>query len=129
VGKFDFYFDPDLTKKLEGLSNFDEISEEMLTDPIILRHVKTEVEKHKDTGDLLASIKPQKKPHKNERGWFTSVLPTGKDSKGERNMAKLAHLEYGTAEIAPKPILTKAMNDAREEVNEKMMEVMERYTK
>lgn len=131
MGKFDFNFDVELTQKLERLSNFDEIAEAMLTEasPILLRHVKNEVSKHKDTGDLLMSIKAQKKPRKNKYGWYTSVLPTGKDSDGVSNMQKMAHLEYGTQSISPTPILQKAVNDARDEVNEKMMEVMERYTK
>ena len=131
MGKFDFHFDVKLTQQLERLKNFDEIAETMLIEatPILLRHVKGEVAKHKRTGDLLASIQQQRKPTKNDRGWFMSVLPTGKDRKGVSNMAKLVYLEYGTKSIRPKPILTKALNDAREEVNEKMMEVMERYTK
>lgn len=129
MGKFDFQFDTELTKKIERLSNFDEIAVDMLTEasPILLSRVKNEVGKHKDTGDLYASIKLMKKPKKNQYGWFISVIPTGTDSKGVRNMEKLAHLEYGTSKIAPKPILTKALEDARDEVGESMQNTLNKW--
>lgn len=128
MGKFDFTFNVKLTQKLEKLNNFDEIAEQMLTEsvPILERHVKSEVSKYKDTGDMLDSIRHQKKPKKNDHGWYTAVIPTGEDRHGVRNMEKMAHLEYGTSKIPPKPIISKALNDAREEVNEKMQEVFDK---
>lgn len=130
MGKFDFNFDVKLTQQLEKLSNFDKIAEEMLTEAvqILERHVKSEVSKHKDTGDMLLSIRHQKKPKKNKNGdWYTAVIPTGEDRHGVRNMEKMAHLEYGTSEIQPKPILSKALNDAREEVTEKMTTIFNKW--
>jgi HK97 gp10 family phage protein len=132
VGKFDFVFDAKLTRQLEKLSNFDEIAEEMLTEAVLIlaRCVKRSIGKFgTDEGYLLSSIRTQKKPEKNEYGWYTSVIPTGKDDHGVWNMQKLMILEYGTRYIKPRSILSNAVNNAREEVNEKMMEVMERYTK
>jgi len=128
VGKFTFEVDPDFAKKLIQLGDFDDIAVEMLEEvtPILKSHVMSEVEKHKDTGDLLASIKSMKKPKKNKYGWFTAVLPSSEDSHGVRNMAKLAHLEYGMSNITPTPILSKAINDATPEIVAKMEEVFER---
>jgi len=132
VGKFDFNFDPAFTRKLEKLANFDEIAEQMLTEaaPILAKNVKRSIGKDgTKEGYLLSSIRTQKKPEKNEYGWFTSVIPTGYDPSGVSNMQKLMILEYGTRYIKPRAVLSNAVNNAREEVNAKMMEVMERYTK
>lgn len=136
MGKFDFNFDGELTRKLEQLSNFDEIAEQMLTEaaPILARRVKVSIAKGVNretaTGNLLTSIRTKKKPEKNRYGWYTAVFPTGKSDDGKiTNAQKLVQLEYGTRYMKPRGLVTKAVNEARELVNEKMMEVMERYTK
>lgn len=139
MARFEFKISPIFIKRLERLENFDEVAEEMLNaaTPILEKYVKHEVAKHKDQGDLLKSIRRQKKPKKNNKGvWSTSVLPTGEDKHGVRNMAKLAHLEYGWFShgirdkdhyVPATPIITKAMKEARGEVNEKMLEVFEKW--
>jgi hypothetical protein len=38
-------------------------------------------------------------------------------------MEKMAHAEFGTSNQPPTPILTKALNDAGDEVTEKMQEL------
>ena len=40
-----------------------------------------------------------------------------------RNMEIMAHMEYGTSEINPIPILSKAMKDSEVSVAEKMQEI------
>lgn len=132
MGKFDFNFDTELTRQLERLENYDEIAEKILTEaiPILERKVVSETDKYHEYSkdyELVNSIKATK-PKKNKNGWYIRVIPTGNDKNGVRNMEKMAHLEYGYTtkkgkDITPKPIITKALNDAREEVNAKMQEV------
>ncbi len=144
MGKFDFYFDERLTRQLEKLANFDEeIAPRVLNEsvPILESYVKKEAAKHKRTGILVNSIK-KTKAIKNKYGWFVSVRPTGmsKEVMGEdgvvrprkepvRNMEVMAHLEYGTSEQEPIPILTKALKDAESEVAEKMQEIFNEVVK
>jgi hypothetical protein len=129
MGKFDFQFDEELTKQLERLEDFDNIAPKLLDGAVVIleNRVRNEVAKHKQTGDLYNSIKASKAT-KNKYGWHVCVRPIGRDRKGTSNMEKLAHLEYGYKskygkQISPKPILTKAINDAKEEVEVKMQEI------
>lgn len=129
MGKFDFEFDSALTRQLESLADFDNIAPKILEGSVAVleRYVKAETAKHKESGDMYNSVKAGK-PNKNKYGWYVSVYPRGNDSKGVRNMDKMAHLEYGYIDksgkqVAPKPILTKALNDAREEVEDIMQEL------
>lgn len=124
MGKFDFQIDPEFTKQLERLANFDKIAPKVLDGavPILERHVKSETAKHKRTGDMVDSVK-KTRAIKNKYGWFVTVRPTGVDRNGVRNMEKMAHAEYGTSKQPPTPILTKAINDATPEVTEKMQEI------
>ena len=124
MGRFDFQFDDTLTKQLEKLANFDEIAPKVLNGavPILEKHVRAETAKHKKTGDLSDSIKKTGAIH-NEYGWYVSVRPTGVDRNGVRNMEKMAHAEYGTSNQPPTPILSKAINDAKPEVTDKMQEI------
>jgi HK97 gp10 family phage protein len=124
MGKFDFEMDSGLVRRLERLENFDEIAEEMLNEavPILEREVKNECLRHVRTKDMYHSVK-KTKAFKNQYGWFVTVRPTGTDRKGVRNMEKMAHAEYGTSKQAPTPILTKALNDARNEVESKLEDI------
>lgn len=125
MGKFDFNIDPALVRQLERLDNFDKVAVEVLEEgaKVLEPFVKREVAKHKHTGRLYESIKASK-PKKNKHGYFISVRPTGTDKKGVRNMQKMAHLEYGTKNQPARPVLTKALNDAREPVHARMQEVI-----
>ncbi|MEL7568951.1 MAG: HK97-gp10 family putative phage morphogenesis protein [Eubacteriaceae bacterium] len=124
MGKFDFHFNTELSRKLERLSNFDEIAGRMLNEsvPILEKHVVAEASKHRRTGALVNSIK-KTSAYKNKYGWFVTVRPTGKDKKGVRNMEKMAYAEFGTSKQPPEQILTKAINDARDEVTDKMQQI------
>jgi len=124
MGKFDFQFDQELTRQLERLGNYDNIAPLILNGavPILKRSVKAECAKHKRTGDMIDSVK-ETTASKNKYGWYVVVRPTGKDRNGVRNMEKMAHAEFGTSKQPPTPILTKALNDVRDEVTEKMQEL------
>lgn len=127
MGKFDFNFDQDFIQQLERLSDYDNIAPKLLEGavPILKRYVVAETDKYHEYSQdrqLVNSIKA-KKPSKNKYGWYVSCTPTGTDDNGVRNMEKMAHLEYGTSKMSAKPILTKALNDAQDEVTEKLQEL------
>ena len=129
VAKFSIDFPDDLIKKLERLSNFDVIAEEMLTEaePILKSAIVQEASAHKDTGEMVESITSQVK--KNSIGWFLTTYPKGKDKDGVRNMDKMMFLEYGTKNNPADPILSRAIRKAEPKVLEKMQEVFDRYLK
>ena len=129
VAKFSIDFPDDLIKKLERLSNFDVIAEEMLTEaePILKSAIVQEASTHKDTGEMVESITSQVK--KNSIGWFLTTYPKGKDKDGVRNMDKMMFLEYGTKNNPADPILSRAIRKAEPKVLEKMQEVFDRYLK
>ena len=127
MGKFDFQVDPAFLKQLGRLADVDRLAPKMIDEaiPILEKNVKSELSRHKRTGDMVNSIK-HTKANENKYGYYATVRPTGKDRKGVRNMAKLAHAEYGTSKQAPTPMLTKALKDSESAVLAKMQEVFER---
>lgn len=128
MGKFDFQISPDFIKQLGRLADVDRIAPQMIDEamPILERNLKSELAKHKRTGDMLKSVKKTKAGKTKNGGYYAVVRPTGKDSKGVRNMEKLAHAEYGTKKQPPTPILTKAIKDSEKDVLDKMTEVFNR---
>jgi HK97 gp10 family phage protein len=128
MGKFDFYIDPEFLKQLGKMSDIDRLAPQMIDEaiPILEKHVKREVSKHRQTGDLERSIKVSKAKKTKNGGYIASVHPSGVDSKGVRNMEKMVYLEYGTSKQPPRPTLTKALNDAETPVYAKMQEVFNR---
>lgn len=143
MGKFDFEIPQDFIKQLGRLEDVDRVAPKMLdaAAPILERHVKAECAKHKRTGTMVDSVK-KTKAKSGKKGYYVTVRPTGKSTKyidkdGKlrtrkvpvRNMEIMAHIEYGTKNQAPKPILTKAVKDATPEVLRKMQEVFEREVK
>lgn len=132
MGKFDFQFDEEFTRQLEKLENYDNLAPKILEGavPVLKRYVVNETDKYHEYSqdyELVNSIK-ETKPTKNKYGYYVGVHPTGKDGKGVSNMEKMACLEYGYKSkhgknISPKPILTKAVNAATDEVAERMQEI------
>lgn len=140
MGKFDFEFPSELTRQLERMENYDSIAPRILnaTITILERNLKNELAKHTRTRIMLNSVK-KTSAAKNKYGWFICVRPTGMsksymDDKGivrerkepVRNMEILAHMEYGTSKQSPVPVLTKANNDSRPEVERRMQEEYEK---
>jgi len=132
MAKFTFNFDTELTKQLERMADYENIAPKLLKGavPILKKRVIEETDKYHEYSqdkELVSSIK-ETAPKENKNGWFISVRPVGTDSDGVRNMEKMAHLEFGYnsklgKHISAKPILTKALNEARDEVTEKMQEL------
>lgn len=130
MGKFDFEISPEFIKQLGRLADVDRIAPQMIDEaiPILEKNVKSEVGKHKRTGDMVNSVK-HTKAGKNKYGYYASVRPVGKDRKGVRNMEKLVYAEHGTSKQSPTPMLTKAIKDSENAVLAKMQEVFEREVK
>lgn len=140
MGKFDFEIPTSFLKQLGSMADVDKYATQMIDEsmPILEANLKSELAKHKRTGDMLKSVK-KTRSKRNKYGYFATVRPTGLskyyiNSKGERktrkepvrNMEILAHLEYGTKNQDPKPILTKAIKDSEKAVLDKMQEVFNR---
>lgn len=124
---FNFEFPPDLIRQFEQLGAIDDYAPKMLDAamPIIEKNVKAEIAPHRETGAMEASIKPTKAKKTKNGGFYAVVRPTGVDKNGVRNMEKLAYLEFGTVKQPASPVLTKAINNSRQPVREKMQEVFE----
>lgn len=144
MGRFDFE-DTEMLRLLERLNNYDEIAQEILEEsvPVLTKNLKAELQKHKRTGIMLGSIKASG-AKKNAYGWYITVRPTGysrkymdnngkvhdrKEGQKVRNMALLAHMEYGTREQPATPVIQKVHNDSRDEVHKIAQEVFEREVK
>lgn len=127
MGKFDFQVDPEFLKQLGRMADVERFAPKMINEsmPILEANLKSELSRHRRTGDMLDSVK-KTKAGKNKYGYYATVRPTGKDQKGVRNMEKLAHVEYGTKKQPPTPVLTKAIKDSEAGVEAKMQEVFKR---
>ena len=114
--------------QLDRLGRTDEVAPKMLEEavPILQEEVVSQAEKHRDTGEMAASIKPTKVT-KSADGYRVVVRPTGKASgRNIRNMEKLVYLEYGVRGRPATPVLTTAVLNARPDVIRKMQEVFTR---
>jgi HK97 gp10 family phage protein len=127
MAKFDFDFEELLAKQMEQLDVIDEIAPKMLESatPILEKNLKTALQPHKQTSEMVDSIKATK-PKKGTKGWTSTVRPTGKDKKGVRNMEKLVYLQYGTSKQVATPVLEEVVNKSTNSVSEIMQEVFNR---
>lgn len=139
MADFQLYFDENLFKEFEKLSNIDGVSEKMLKEasPIVVESMKSELKLHKQTSELVNSVKPTK-PKRNKNGDNVVIVrPTGESmtmiaesgktyvrKKPVRNMEKLASLEFGNSHgQKPTPIIEKVIKGTENAVLDKMAEV------
>lgn len=139
MADFQLYFDENLFKEFEKLSNIDGVSEKMLKEasPIVVESMKSELKLHKQTSELVNSVKPTK-PKRNKNGDNVVIVrPTGKSTtmiaesgktyvrkKPVRNMEKLASLEFGNSHgQKPTSVIEKAVKSTENAVLDKMTEV------
>lgn len=139
MADFQLYFDENLFKEFEKLSNIDGVSEKMLREasPIVVESMKSELKSHKQTSELVNSVKPTK-PKRNKNGDNVVIVrPTGKSTtmiaesgktyvrkKPVRNMEKLASLEFGNSHgQKPTPVVGKVIKSTENAVLDKMTEV------
>lgn len=115
----------DILKELNGLTNSDEIADEMLEEaaPVLEKELKKQVNiaanRGYATGELEKSIKANT-PKQNSHGRFVSVTAKGKNKKGTRYNEILAYLNYGTSRQAARNVVSKANQKAEDECIEKM---------
>lgn len=138
MADFQLYFDENLFKEFEKLSNIDGVSEKMLKEasPIVVESMKSELKLHKQTSELVNSVKPTK-PKRNKNGDNVVIVrPTGESmtmiaesgktyvrKKPVRNMEKLASLEFGNSHgQKPTPIIEKVIKGTENAVLDKMAE-------
>jgi len=133
MGKFDFEIDPGFLRQLGRMADVEKIAPKMIDEamPILERHVKSELAKHRRTGDMLGSVKKTRSKKNSAGNYYAVVRPTGKNREGVRNMEVLAHLEFGHnrkdgTKSPPTKILSQAIEDSREAVYDKMQEVYSR---
>ena len=138
-------FPDDVLKQIAKTAD-DETSRRMLKEsiPILQKSIQDTIKaEHNDSGDLWKSIEAFE-PYKNkDENWTVSTAPTGK-AKGQMkkgkvfarsksgtvssgqslyNSDKLFFLEYGTEKQDPKPVLTRATNNAYQSVVDRMQEI------
>lgn len=76
------------------------------------------------TGELAGSIKATE-TKRDAQGYYAEVKATGTDKKGVRNSEKLAYLEHGTSRQVARPVMKKAIEQAREKCESIMQEKIE----
>lgn len=134
---FDFDFPDNMFDDV--LNIFDEAAPKMIDEalPIYESSVKNELQPHRDTGELIASIR-RKKPKKTVNGAYIGYLTaegastkstyTRENGKVEpfRNYQKALALEYGNSHQPARPFMQSAVNSSEDKVLEKMQEVFNR---
>lgn len=134
---FDFDFPDNIFDDV--LNIFDEAAPKMIDEalPIYESSVKNELQPHRDTGELIASIR-RKKPKKTVNGAYIGYLTaegastkstyTRENGKVEpfRNYQKALALEYGNSHQPARPFMQSAVNSSEDKVLEKMQEVFNR---
>lgn len=137
---FDFDFPDNMFDDV--LNIFDETAPKMIDEalPIYESAVKSELQPHRDTGELISSIKC-KKAKKTVNGAYIGYLTaegastkstyTRENGKVEpfRNYQKALALEYGNSHQPARPFMQSAVNNSEDKVLEKMQEVFNRGIK
>lgn len=139
--------DDSLFRELKKHENISEIADKMVEEasPVIVKRLKTELRRHKRTGELVNSVKASKAMRDKDDNSYTLVRPRGNSilvatpqgkvygrlsMKKVRNMEKLAWLEYGNSQgQEPTPVIEDACEKAHNDVIAKMTEVYEKETK
>lgn len=125
--KFDYTLENDLAGLLQSEKEWTEIVDAAV--PVLEDSVKAECSKHRRTGTMCESIKKTRAKKATNGAFIATVRPTGlsttfiddtgtlrKRSTPVRNMEIVAHMEYGTSKQPPTPVLSKAINDSKEQV-------------
>lgn len=146
MADFQMDFPSDFLSELLNTDS-DEIIKEALEEaaPIMESEMKDTLRRdgHDLSGEMIDSIKA-KTPAKSKNGaWIVNVIPTGysnnnysRKGKGNTirkykvsNALKMIWIEYGVAgRQAAKPFLTRATNNARNAVMQKMQEIYNKRT-
>lgn len=141
MANFDFDFPEDMLSGLDSI--LDNVAPKMIEEalPVYEKAVKNKLEKHRDTGELIASIHCKQSKTKTGAyiGYLTADGSSGKttykrkNGKSEpfRNFQKAMGLEYGTKDgrEPARPFMQAAVNASEEQVLDKMQQVFNREVK
>lgn len=114
---------------LSGLSDlFEDVADDMINAalPVYQEEIQRQLEKHRDTGELIESIKV-KKARTTKTGAHMGVITAEGGSSNFRNYQKLMALEYGVdGRQVPTPFMQSATKSAEPRIHQAMQEVFER---
>lgn len=144
MAQFDVHGFDEIMATLSRFGRFDDVAPKMMDAgmEVLQKEVVEEASKHKNTGEMVASIKPTGLSKSANGSYYMCTRPTGyasgkmrnsRKSHGEgtgkrrlRNMEKLVYLEYGVKGRPATPVIKKAVIRAEPEVMRAMREVFER---
>lgn len=133
MAQFDVHGFDELMASLDRLGRFDDVAPKMMEAGMetLQKEVIQEASKHKDTGEMVASIKPTGLSKSANGSYYMCTRPTGYASKRTgkrrlRNMEKLVYLEYGVKGRPATPVIKKAVIRAEPGVIRAMRAVFER---
>lgn len=120
MAKMTIYSPDALIEKLQKLGDVDEYAPKMLNEGIkpLKEAIRQNALKHKDTGEMVASIKDSKPKKKKDGSWNKNTFfsgydrnrkPTPSDPKGVANARKAMSLEYGTSKQPATPFIRPAV--------------------
>lgn len=134
---FDFDFPDNMFDDV--LNIFDETAPKMIDEalPIYESSVKSELQPHRDTGELISSIKCKKAKKTVNGAYIGYLIAEGASTKSTytrengkvepfRNYQKALALEYGNSHQPARPFMQSAVNSSEDKVLEKMQEVFNR---
>lgn len=143
----ELYLGEEFAKKLEKFGADDTVYRKMAAagqKPLKKALIKN-LEAHRNTGQLIASLKAKVSHNKKDGSYFTRVIPTeyrtNKSKKGDNsqpsNNQVLISLEYGThippkigkEKQPPRPLIAKSSREAMPEAAPEMQKALEKRAK
>lgn len=120
MADWEFELDQEFMDMLQEDLDYDNIAPQLLeaVEPLLKDSLISEMKDHVETSSMIGSIRSQVK--KNDIGWFLTTYPRGKDANGIRNMDKAMYIHFGTDEISPDPMFTRAVKNIESEAYEIM---------
>ena len=129
MANFQFDFPDDILSDVSGI--FDVVAPEMIDEalPIYENAVKTELQPHKDTGDLIKSVRCKKAKKTSTDAYIGYLTAEGAKEDGFRNYQKALAIEYGNSHEPARPFMQSAANSSEKKVLDKLQEVFDRRFK
>ena len=123
---FEFDFPDDILGDVSSM--IDDVAPAMINEalPIYENAIKNELEPHRDTGALIASIRCKKAKKTSTDAYVGYLTAVGEKEDGFRNYQKALAIEYGNSHEAARPFMQSAANSSEKSVLDKMQEVFDR---
>lgn len=129
MAEFDVHGFETLFAELDRLGKSESAAPKMMEAgmKVLQKEVITAASKHKDTGEMVASIKPTGLTRSADGSYYMCTRPTGYASRKQkiRNMEKLVYLEYGVKGRPATPVIKSAIVKAEPGVVQAMRRVFE----